>query len=95
MGFPLTTKFKAPEDTHTVLVVAPFYWGKGATKAEAMANCKKEGGKPYQQGYIAYYFGPGIKPNPWVDQMGGVNWEYTPEAIEAGDRPYPVKEGVL
>lgn len=89
MSYRLATKFVAPEGTHTVLVVTAYYWGRGATKAEAMAQCKREGGAPGRDGYIAYYFGPGIDPEVYVDQMGFVNWNYTGE-----ERPQPVREEV-
>lgn len=90
---PLTTKFPVPEGTHTIVVLVPHYWGKGTTKAEAMANCKKEGGKPGQTGYIAYYFGEGIS-FAGVDMMGQVSWNYdTDEAMNEQRRP--VKEDLL
>ena len=103
---PLTTSFEVPEGTHTVLVLAPHYWGRGATKAEAMAEVKRQGGEPSKYGYVAYYFGEGITDEVWVDQMGGVNWTYSPEVVAAvegktraearaaGLIPEPVKEEV-
>jgi len=93
MAFRLTTTFEAPEDTHTVLVMVPHYWGKGATKTEAMANVKKEGGKPGKTGYVVYYFGEGLE-FAGVDGMGSVSWNYTTDESLAEYRR-PVTEEVL
>jgi hypothetical protein len=91
---PLTTKFAVPPGTHTVLVVTAHYWGRGKTKAEAMAECKRRGGKPGLHGYIAYYFGEGFKPDTgWVDDFGFVHWEYSPN-IGATRGIVPAKEEV-
>jgi len=93
MAFRLTTKFEAPEDTHTVMVMVPHYWGKGATKTEAMANVKKQGGKPGQTGYVVFYFGEGLEFDG-VDMFGAVSWNYTTDEAMNEFR-WPVKEEVL
>lgn len=97
MGFPLKTKFEAPADTHTALVVTDHYWGRGKDKDKAMAQTKAEGGRPGYSGYVVYYFGEGFKEDTgWVDGMGYVHWEWTEEvAAGDGEKPFPVKEEVL
>lgn len=95
MPYKLKTDFKAPADTHTVLIVTAHYWGRGKTKDEAVAKTKSEGGDPGRNGYWAYYFGEGFKQDTgWVDQMGGIHWEVTDEMAQKprSEWPTPVKE---
>ncbi len=92
MPVKLKTDFEVPAGTHTVLVRTDHYWGRAATKDEAMALCKSHGGRPSITGYVAYYFGPGIEPlTCWVDDFGGVHWTYADEAAVKA-RPQPVIE---
>lgn len=95
---PLTTSFVPPEDTHTVVVLTDHYWGKGTTKDEAMAECKRQGGQPSRTGYIAYYFGEGLLFSG-VNDLGHIFWTYTVSKEvfdqEHGLRSVPVKEEVL
>lgn len=95
---PLTTDFTPPEGTHTVVVLTDHYWGKGATKAEAMKQVKKHGGNPATTGYIAYYFTEGLTFNS-VDDMGRTSWTYTVSKATLDANPgmnsVPVKEEVL
>lgn len=92
---PLTTKFEAPADTHTVLVVTANYWGRGDTKALAMKKVKEQGGDPGKYGYWALYFGEGfLHDTGWVDQMGRIYWEYEPSTKAREEGRQPVKEKV-
>ncbi len=81
MPVKLKTDFEIPEDTHTVLVIVPNYWGRSKTKEGALNNCKDRGGSPSKTGYLAYYFGSAFstEDRPWVDQMGRVTWTYADE----------------
>lgn len=98
MPYPLKTKFVPPADTHTVIVLTDHYWGRGATKEEAAEICKSQGGRPTVTGYLALYFGAGIKadPAPFVDGMGRTCWTYADDVdldtLAPKDRPQPVTE---
>ena len=55
---------KAP-DNHTVLVIAPFLWGKGDTLADAIKAARRYG--KVRQGEYEAWFAP---PDVALNQMG-------------------------
>jgi hypothetical protein len=70
--------------THVVMTDSwPGYWGAGETEDEALANCKRSGGRPSKTGTVRIVIHEAYD-EVGVDMMGGLSAVYTGDP----DTPY-------
>lgn len=76
------------------LVLVNHYWGSGASRSEALKNCRKESGRKPST-YLVYRVAPGT----FVNEMGYLCWSgdlegNRPELVEAykNGKPTPLKD---
>ena len=83
----------APENLYlyAAVVDANGYWGTGPTLDAALAVAEAEAGQPlgYEAQHVGYHFPKGVSA-AWIDDMGGLCWQWASEELMDDSQPTEV-----